>query len=154
MKIEMKQFIKMILNKFFLICSILAILQSCNTNDQTVNCVPLTTVNFTINTNLPLYSNLNNPGGYVEIPASPTTGTRGLIVVRSASGFKAYDRNAPHICPGEKTTLYVKDGIRIVCDADNSEWILLTGQPTKVANRAPRTYQVYLNANNTLTITN
>lgn len=150
----MKQFIKTILNKIFLICSVFTILHSCASDDGTVSCVPLTTINFQINTNLPLYSNLNNPGGYVEIPASPTTGTRGLIVVRTTSGFKAYDRNAPHLCPTDKTTLYVKEGIKIVCDADNSEWILLTGQPTKVANRAPRTYQVFVNTNNTLIITN
>ena len=115
--------------------------------------MPNTIVNVSININLPLYSNLNNPGGWVYVDGA-TAGSRGLIVVRTASGFKAYDRNAPHICPSAETTLYVKNDISIVCDADNSEWILLTGQPTKVANRAPRTYQVYVNANGTLTITN
>lgn len=150
----MRQFIRMILNKVLLIGSFILILQSCASDDGTVSCVPLTTISFSINTNLPLYANLNSPGGYVEIPAGPTSGTRGLIVVRTASGYKAYDRNAPHICPDVKTTLYVKDGIKIVCDADNSEWILLTGQPTKVANRAPRTYQVFVNANNIIMITN
>ena len=59
-----------------------------------------------------------------------------------------------HIFVPAKKRLYVKDDIRIVCDADESEWILLTGQPTKVANRAPRTYQVIVNTNGTLLITN
>ena len=143
----------MILNKIVIVCTLLLFFQSCNSNDGTVNCVPITTVNVTINPNLPLYSNLNNPGGWVYV-GGVTAGTRGLIVVRTAYGYKAYDRNAPHICPSDKTTLYVKNDISIVCDQDNSEWILLTGQPTKVANRAPRTYQVIVNTNGTILITN
>lgn len=149
----MKQFIKTILNKVILVSVFAGLFQGCNSDDGTVSCVPNTIVNVSININLPLYSNLNNPGGWVYVNGT-MAGTRGIIVVRTASGFKAYDRNAPHICPGAETTLYVKNDISIVCDADNSEWILLTGQPTKVANRAPRTYQVYVNANGTLTITN
>jgi nitrite reductase/ring-hydroxylating ferredoxin subunit len=149
----MKQFIKTILNKVMIIGTLLLFFNSCKTDDGTLSCVPITTVSVTINVNLPLYSNLNNPGGWVYVNGA-TAGTRGIIVVRTASGYKAYDRNAPHICPGEKTTLYVKNDISIVCEADNAEWILLTGQPTKVANRAPRTYQVIVNSNGTLLITN
>lgn len=149
----MKEFIKIILNKLVLFMAFILIFQSCNSDDGTVNCVPTTTVNVVINTNLPLYSALNNPGGWIYFSGA-TAGTRGIIVVRTASGYKAYDRNAPHICPAEKTTLYVKDDIKMVCDADGSEWMLLTGQPTKVANRAPRTYQVYVNSNGTISIVN
>ncbi|GEM53308.1 hypothetical protein F0358_01075 [Empedobacter brevis] len=149
----MKEFIKIILNKLVLFMAFILIFQSCNSDDGTVNCVPTTTVNVIINTNLPLYSALNNPGGWIYVSGA-TAGTRGIIVVRTASGYKAYDRNAPHICPAEKTTLYVKDDIKMVCDADGSEWMLLTGQPTKVANRAPRTYQVYVNSNGTISIVN
>lgn len=149
----MKEFIKTILNKVLFFGALILILQSCNSDDGTVSCVPLTTVSVSINTTLPLYSNLNNPGGWIYVDGA-TAGTRGIIVVRTASGYKAYDRNAPHICPGEKTTLYVKNDISIVCDQDGSEWMLLTGQPTKVANRAPRTYQVFANQNGVITITN
>ena len=150
----MQQFIKTILNKVLVIAIFLISILSCNTNDGTVNCVPVTTINVSINPNMPLYSNLNNPGGWVYV-STVTAGSKGIIVVNvGGNRYKAYDRNAPHICPGAETTLYVKNDISIVCDADNSEWILLTGQPTKVANRAPRTYQVYVNANGTLTITN
>ena len=149
----MQQFIKTILNKVLVIAIFLISILSCNTNDGTVNCVPVTTINVSINPNMPLYSNLNNPGGWVYVDGV-TAGSRGLIVVRTASGYKAYDRNAPHICPGEKTSLYVKNDISIVCDADGAEWILLTGQPTKVTNRAPRTYRVDLQANGNLLITN
>ena len=150
----MKKFIKTILNKVILVCVFASLFQGCNSDDGAVSCVPNPIVNVTINTSLPLYSNLNNPGGWVYV-STVTAGSKGIIVVNvGGNRYKAYDRNAPHICPGAETTLYVKNDISIVCDADNSEWILLTGQPTKVANRAPRTYQVYVNANGTLTITN
>ncbi|HJD86538.1 hypothetical protein NZD85_06240 [Empedobacter stercoris] len=149
----MKEFIKTILNKVLFLGALLLIFQSCNTDDGTVSCVPLTTVNVAINTTLPLYANLNNPGGWVYVNGT-MAGTRGIIVVRTASGYKAYDRNAPHICPTEKSTLYVEEDIKIVCKEDGAEWMLLTGQPTKVANRAPRTYQVYATQNGVITITN
>lgn len=150
----MKQFIKTILNKVILVCVFASLFQGCNSDDGAISCVPNPIVNVTINTSLPLYSNLNNPGGWVYV-STVTAGSKGIIVVNvGGNRYKAYDRNAPHICPGEKTTLVVKDDIKMVCEADGAEWILLTGQPTKVANRAPRTYQVYVNANGTLTITN
>ena len=149
----MKYFIKTILNKLFFGCSMLFIFFSFSSNDGTVSCILVSTVNVVINTSLPLYADLNNPGGWAYVDG-PTAGSRGLIVVRTATGYRAYDRNAPHICPGEKTTLYVKDDIKMVCDADGAEWILLTGQPTKVADRAPRPYQVFVNPNGTILITN
>ena len=47
----------------------------------------------------------------------------------------------PHICPGNNTTLNVESNIKIICPADGAEWILLTGQPTKVSPIAPKTYR-------------
>ncbi|WP_313376837.1 hypothetical protein [Chishuiella sp.] len=149
----MKQFIKIILNKVVILTLLFTILQSCSSDDGTVSCVPLTTVNVVVNTSLPLYSNLNNSGGWAYISGAQA-GTRGIIVVRTASGYKAYDRNAPHICPTENSILVVENDIKILCKEDGAEWILLTGQPIKIANRAPRTYQVFNNGNGILTITN
>lgn len=144
-------FIKTILNKvLFILMAIF--LYSCHSDDGTVSCVPTYTINKSVNLNLPLYVNLKNPGGWAYIEGF-NAGTRGLIVVNTGSSYKVYDRNAPHICPTNKTTLYVQDNIKMVCDEDGSEWILTTGQPTKVANRAPRTYQAFLSGDN-LIITN
>ena len=61
-------------------------------------------------------------------------------MVRNNGGFKVYDRNAPHICPDANTTLSVAENIKIVCPKDGAEWILLTGEPVKVANVPPKTY--------------
>ncbi|WP_322969043.1 hypothetical protein [Faecalibacter sp. LW9] len=146
------KFIKTILNNVLVLLFPFLLLNACKTDDGTVSCVPFTTVSRTINLNLPLYVNLNNPGGWAYIDGI-NSGSRGLIVVNTGIGFKAYDRNAPHICPTQNSTIYVKDDIKMVCDEDGSEWILTTGQPTKLANRAPRTYQAILNGNQ-LIITN
>ncbi|MFV0220072.1 hypothetical protein OBK23_10405 [Empedobacter falsenii] len=151
----MKQFIKTILNKVILVCVFASLFQGCNSDDGVVSCVPNTIVNVSININLPLYSNLNNPGGWAYVYGA-TAGSRGLIVVRTASGFKAYDRNAPHICPAQNTTLNVVDDMVIVCEADGAKWALINGMPIKgtKAYRDMKFYQVYVNANGTLTITN
>jgi len=75
--------------------------------------------------------------------------------VRTASGYKAYDRNAPHICPAEKTTLIVKEDFFIECEADGARW-MLTGSPVSgtKADRPMREYQVFVNQNGVITITN
>ena len=144
-------FIKTILNNILTILFMLFI-ASCSSDEGTVSCVPIGNVNRVINLNLPLYSNLNNPGAWIYVEGV-NAGTRGLIVVNVGAGFKVYDRNAPHICPTNKSTIYVQDDIKMVCEEDGAEWILTSGQPTKVANRSPRTYQVVTNGNQ-LIITN
>ena len=151
----MKQFIKTILNKVILVCVFAGLFQGCNSDDGTVSCVPNTIVNVSININIHLYSNLNNPGGWVYVKGA-TAGSRGLIVVRTATGYKAYDRNAPHICPTEKSTLVVKEDFFIECEVDGAKWALINGMPIKdtKAVRDMRTYRVYASPNGVITITN
>ncbi|MGC4128842.1 MAG: hypothetical protein QM564_04620 [Bergeyella sp.] len=135
----------------FLIFSILSF-NSCSERNETVSCFPDSYINVTLNLNLPAYYELQNVGGWKYIDEQ-SSGTRGLIVVRTNGGFKVYDRNAPHLCPADDTTLSVESDIKITCPKDGAEWILLTGQPTKIASIAPKTYSYsYNSANNTLTI--
>lgn len=115
-------------------------INSCGSREDTVSCFPSAPINVILNLNLPAYYSLNQVGGWKYIDEQ-SSGTRGLIVVRASSTtFKIYDRNAPHICPDTNTTLEVKDDISVVCPKDNAKWILLTGQPTAVANIPPKTY--------------
>lgn len=148
---KMKEFIKIILNKLFIL-PLFLLFMGCASDDGVVNCVPTYTVSKSINMVYPLYMGLANPGGWAYVEGVGA-GTRGLIVVNIGNGYKAYDRNAPHICPGTETTLEVVSGIKIVCKADSSEWILMTGEPIKVANRAPKTYRVLVSGT-TLTVVN
>lgn len=112
---------------------------SCRSTDETVNCFPNSPISVVLNLNLPSYQNLNHPGGWVYVNEQGS-GTRGLIVLRTNGGFKVYDRNAPHLCPATETTLSVVDNIKLYCPADKSEWILLTGEPIKVAQISPKIY--------------
>ncbi|WP_434981019.1 hypothetical protein [Daejeonia sp. YH14] len=138
----------------FLVFSMLSTLTTCAEREETVSCFPSSAISVTLNLNLPAYYMLQNTGSWMYIDQEGA-GTRGLIVVRVSSGFKVYDRNAPHICPDENTTLKVVDDIKIVCPADNAEWILITGQPTAVSKVAPKTYSyTYDSSSKTLTIYN
>lgn len=126
----------------------------CRSADETVNCFPNSPISVMLNLNLPSYQNLNNVGGWVYVNEQGS-GTRGLIVLRTNGGFKVYDRNAPHLCPATETTLSVVDNIKLYCPADKSEWILLTGEPIKVAQIPPKIYPYQYDPNsNVLSIYN
>ena len=137
-----------------LIISTLFISNSCSSRDETVSCFPDVNINVVLNLNLPAYQNLQTVGGWIYVDEQ-SSGTRGLIVVRTTNGFKIYDRNAPHICPDGNTTLMVENNIKIMCPKDGAEWILLTGEPIKISQLAPKTYSFTIDTiSNTLFIQN
>lgn len=136
-----------------LIFSALNMFSTCGNREETVSCFPNQIISIQININLPAYNNLQTIGGWIYINEQQS-GTRGLIIVRTTSGFKIYDRNAPHICPDTSTTLEVKDNIKITCPKDGAEWILLTGEPVKVSQLAPKTYHYTYDASGNLSIYN
>lgn len=119
---------------------LISILHSCSDDDGQINCNPEYVVSTSININYPLYSELETRGWtYVS---GEGTGTMGIVVVRQSNGsYKAFDRNAPHICPTGNSQLQVVDDIKLMCPEDGAEWILLTGEPIKIADRAPRLYR-------------
>lgn len=150
------------MKKTFSLYSILILLMfsalsisSCRNHEDTVSCFPSVPINVTLDLNLAGYYDLQNTGGWMYIDELQS-GTRGLIVVRtnnSNTPFLVFDRNAPHLCPDSNTTLEVKDGIKIICPKDGAEWMLLSGQPTAVANVPPKTYPAQYNSStNTLQI--
>jgi nitrite reductase/ring-hydroxylating ferredoxin subunit len=129
------------LKSLYYIAIIISILNfnSCKEREETVNCFPNTLINVSLNLNLPAYFNLQNVGGWIYVNEQQA-GTRGLIVVKTVSGFLIYDRNSPHICPEDNTTLSVENDIKITCPKDGAEWILITGEPTKIAKIPPKMY--------------
>lgn len=150
----MKRNINLSILAILLITSSLIINRSCSNREDTVNCFPLTNINVVLNLNLPAYQSLQNVGGYIYVDEQ-SSGTRGLIVVKTTNGFKIYDRNAPHICPDTNTTLNVVNNTKINCAKDGAEWILLTGEPINISQLPPKTYAYsYDNITNTLFIQN
>ena len=135
----MKRTISFFTTSLLLIFSTL-IINSCGNREETVSCFPEVPINVVINLNLPAYYELQNVNGWIYLNQIES-GTRGLIIVRTTNGFKVFDRNAPHICPDNNTTLIVDSNIKIVCPKDGAEWILLTGEPTKISQVSPKTYR-------------
>ena len=148
MKIKHRRFAALIL----LIFSLLNI-TSCRNENYELACFPDQYINVQLNLNLPAYYELNQKQWmYIN---EQSAGTRGLILVKSANSYLAFDRNAPHLCPDATTTLEVVDNIKIICPKDGAEWILSTGQPLKISNIPPKKYYTYYNASTgILTITN
>ena len=118
------------LKTFFilLIFSLLSLVISCESRAETVSCFPSQIINVQLNLNLPAYANDLNTKGWIYINEQQS-GTRGLILVKTGTGFKVYDRNAPHLCPDANTTLIVQNDIKIGCPKDGAEWILQDGTP-------------------------
>ena len=135
------------LKTFFilLIFSLLSLVISCESRAETVSCFPSQIINVQLNLNLPAYANDLNTKGWIYINEQQS-GTRGLILVKTGTGFKVYDRNAPHLCPDMNTTLIVQDRIKIVCPKDGAEWILQDGTPIKGTGLPPKSYDYSYNA--------
>jgi nitrite reductase/ring-hydroxylating ferredoxin subunit len=124
-----------IISFFILLTFSLLNVNSCSSREDTVSCFPDTPINVTL---LPShYFNLQTQQWtYVEMDGA---GTRGLIVVKNGNTYRAYDRNAPHICPGNDTTLNVEFPF-VVCPKDNAKWNILDGGPLEVSPRALKSY--------------
>ena len=135
------------LKSFFilLIFSLLSLVISCESRAETVSCFPSQIINVQLNLNLPAYANDLNTKGWIYINEQQS-GTRGLILVKTGTGFKVYDRNAPHLCPDANTTLEVQNNIKIVCPKDGAEWILQDGTPIKGSGLPPKFYEYSYNA--------
>ncbi|MDR2206165.1 MAG: hypothetical protein LBE36_08435 [Flavobacteriaceae bacterium] len=152
----MKNKLSIIFLSIFLIFSSLLPMNSCKERDETTECFPSVSINVVLNLNLPAYFDLQTVGWLYTNEQSD--GTRGLVVVKlPAGGFKVYDRNAPHLCPADDTTLVVENNLYLVCPQDNSKWLLTTGEPMQgnTAGFLPKTYPTSYNpSSNILTIYN
>ena len=136
-----------VLKAFFilLVFSLLSLVISCESRAETVSCFPSQIINVQLNLNLPAYANDLNTKGWIYINEQQS-GTRGLILVKTGTGFKVYDRNAPHLCPDANTTLEVQNNIKIVCPKDGAEWILQDGTPIQGSGLPPKFYEYSYNA--------
>ncbi len=113
---------------------------ACGNDDaEFLGCIPDSTINISLNLNLAAYQNLQQAGGWIYYSGA-LAGNRGLIIVNTGTGYTAYDRNAPHICPTSQSTLEVESDILIVCPEDGAQWILTSGEPVEIADRAPIRY--------------
>lgn len=136
--------------------SLLTFSSSCSERNETVNCFPNSVIDVSTNLNLQPYINDLQQKGWCEINEQQC-GTRGLILVKNGNNNPyVFDKNAPHICPDENTTLEVRDNTYIYCPKDGATWILRDGTPSAIANIPPKRYYVsfYNSATGQISITN
>lgn len=82
---------------------------------------------FDINTNLPLYSPLNNTGNPVYID-NQAVGTRGAFVINVGfEQFRVFEASCPNHAPNDCSTMTI-DGQVAKCACDDFEYSLFTGQ--------------------------
>ena len=115
---------------------VIFLLVSCS--DDEMNCIPKRSVNesFFIGN----ISELQSTGAHIF----NGVGIKGIVVKRNSitpPEFKAYDVQAPHLCPlNECSTLKLDDITLSGCDG--SQFLLLEGQPLSMTDRPLIEYRV------------
>ena len=123
-----------ILFSCFLLCL------SCKNEEE----APVGYVNFTIDPNSPMYSNLNTVGGYEYLVG----GYRGVVVFRySWDEFFAYER----ACPKDNEAAVVVDtasSVILICPKCGSKFIYTDGTPVEGPAKSPlRSYSTHYDGN-------
>lgn len=127
---------------------------SCEKN-ETNDILPYTTVDVTINLNLPQYQNLQIPTEWVYIEKGINRGLQGIIIQSTGltPPYKAYERACPN---NDCSSPMVFDGsLKMKCPCDNSEYSIIDGAPQTSGNpHFAREYKVNQINPTTLIITN
>ncbi len=140
------------MKKIFIFFALIFIFSCSDDDDLRNDILPNVPVNETIHLLNPEFINLQVPGGW----AYANGGIKGIIIYRSGGNtYIAFERSAPHLNPQSCSKMTVKNGIKMVCSCDDSEFQLINGAPmTDGVNYAARQYRVDVLGNSTLHITN
>ncbi|MGO4772068.1 hypothetical protein ACEN2I_10405 [Flavobacterium sp. W22_SRS_FK3] len=113
------------MKKIWLLLLFISILFSCSDNEINNKnpYVPKYPMNFTIDMNLPSYSNLKYVSNGVIISGY---GAKGIIIFNAGSGYNAFDAACPNQALTSCTAMTIS-GINAVCSCDDSEYSLFTG---------------------------
>ncbi|PXY45460.1 Rieske (2Fe-2S) protein [Flavobacterium hydrophilum] len=117
------------MKKIWLLILFISVLFSCSDNDINNKnpYIPNYTVNFSIDMNLPAYSNLKYVSNGVIISGY---GAKGVIIFNAGSGYNAFDAACPNQALTSCTAMTI-DGINAVCSCDDAQYSLFTGQGGK-----------------------
>jgi len=114
------------MKKIWFLILFVPVLFSCSDNDTNNNnpYIPNFTVNFTIDMNLPAYSNLKYVSNGVIVPGYGAK--EGIIVFNAGNTYNAFDT----ACPNQELSSCVAmkiSGINAVCSCDEAQYSLFTG---------------------------
>ena len=128
---------------------------ACSKNDTNPNCVFLVNagVNFTVNLNLPEFSELQYDSNSVYVA---NQGNGGVIVTKTGIGLFAWDAADPNHAFSNCSIMTIIGGINAKCNCDDeNEYSLVTGQSlNEVLPCALKNYRVEPSGNNTFFISN
>lgn len=125
---------------------------SCEKN-ETIDLLPTTSVNITIDLNLPEYIDLQTPTGWAYVN---NVGLKGIVIQNTGIGnppYKAFERACPdNNCASPMTF----DGsLKLTCPCNNSNYSIIDGSPqTAGSTNFAREYKVTVLNSVTLNITN
>lgn len=136
-------------NIFFVF--VLFFLFSCDDN-QYNDLLPEKNVSVDINLSLPLYINLQTPGGWANTPSEVNYGFKGIFIYRSNSRYYAYERACPHkdLNACDPMTF---DGTFLICPCDDTKFNFLNGGGSSDTSYRAREYHVQVINSATLRIT-
>ncbi len=138
------------MKQLFFLLFILAFL-SCD-DTQYNDLLPDRVVDVTINLSLPIYVDLQIPGGWSETPITPEYGFKGIFLINRNSSYVAFERACPHLTITACSRMSF-DGLFFKCPCDNSTFSSLDGSSSDVPYQA-REYHVQVINASTLRITN
>ncbi|WP_163408818.1 Rieske (2Fe-2S) protein [Flavobacterium ajazii] len=113
------------MKKIWLLILFISVLFSCSDNEINNKnpYIPNYTVNFTIDMNLPAYSNLKYVSNGVIISGY---GAKGVIIFNAGNGYNAFDAACPNQALTSCTAMTI-EGINAVCSCDDAEYSLFSG---------------------------
>ena len=127
------------MKKMLCLLSVL-LLFNCENDDNLNNCNFLIDVgvNFTVNTNLPQFSQLMFPNSPVLIEGQ---GNLGIYVINTGGNYRAFDAADPNHIP-EACSFMQRDGLEVTCGCpDENKYLLATG--TSIDQQLPCSLQEY-----------
>ena len=114
------------MKKFWLFLVLTAVFFSCSDSERSNNnpYIPNYSVNFSINTSLPAYSDLKYAGNGVIVPGY---GAKGVIVFSTGiNTYNAFDAACPNQALTSCTAMTIED-LFAVCSCDKAKYNLYTG---------------------------
>ncbi|GAA3765028.1 hypothetical protein [Flavobacterium ginsengiterrae] len=117
------------MKKIWLLILFVSVLFSCSDSERSNKnpFIPSYSVNLSVDTNLPAYSNLKYVSNAVIVP---NYGAKGIIIFNAGSGYNAFDA----ACPNQEISscgAMTIDGINAVCSCDKTSYSLFTGLGSK-----------------------
>lgn len=141
--------------KQFLILVFSALIFGCSSDDRINNCNLLINagVNFTVNFNLPQFSQLQFISNSVFVP---NQGNAGVIVTNVGTGLRAWDAADPNVAPSQCSVLQIDGSEAVSGCPEANRYSLFTGQPLGATDLqcGLKEYRVSQAGDNSFLITN